>query len=168
MKNFFINLLVGAAALCAYSTSLYAQTGEDFFHQAAAFYINGNLPEARRAVETGIKRDPTNPKLKTLRNMLEEEESQQQQQQQNQQQQDQQEKQQGQQQDQQQKDRQQQDQQKRDEPQQQQAKEQKADKDQMKKEDAARLLEALKNQEKDAQKQRQMKVQGRARVDKDW
>jgi len=45
---------------------------------------------------------------------------------------------------------------------------QKKDKEQLSKEDAARLLEALKNQEKEAQKQRQMKVQGRARVDKDW
>jgi len=163
MKSLLINLLACAATLWGGSTSLYAQTGEDFFHQAAAFYINGNLPEARRAVEAGIKRDPTNPKLKTLRNMLEEEEESQQQQQQNQQPQDQQENQQ----DQQQKDQQQQDQQKQDE-QQQQAKEQKADKNQMKKEDAARLLEALKNQEKEVQKQRQMKVQGRARVDKDW
>jgi tetratricopeptide (TPR) repeat protein len=45
---------------------------------------------------------------------------------------------------------------------------QKKDKEQLSKEDAARLLEALKNQEKEAQKQRQMKVQGRARVEKDW
>ena len=36
------------------------------------------------------------------------------------------------------------------------------------KEDAERLLEALRNQEKEAQKQRQIKAQGRARVEKDW
>jgi len=51
---------------------------------------------------------------------------------------------------------------------QQQTGQQKKDKEQLSKEDAARLLEALKNQEKEAQKQRQMKAQGRARVDKDW
>jgi hypothetical protein len=45
---------------------------------------------------------------------------------------------------------------------------QKTDKEQLSKEDAARLLEALKNQEKEAQKQRQMKVRGSARVEKDW
>jgi tetratricopeptide (TPR) repeat protein len=45
---------------------------------------------------------------------------------------------------------------------------QQQDKEQMSKEDAARLLEALRNQEKDAQKQRQAKVQGRVRVEKDW
>jgi Ca-activated chloride channel family protein len=52
--------------------------------------------------------------------------------------------------------------------QQQQAGQQKKDKEQLNKEDAARLLEALKNQEKEAQKQRQMKAQGRVRVEKDW
>ncbi len=46
--------------------------------------------------------------------------------------------------------------------------EQKKDKEQLSKEDAARLLEALRNQEKEAQKQRQIKAQGRARVEKDW
>jgi tetratricopeptide (TPR) repeat protein len=51
---------------------------------------------------------------------------------------------------------------------QQQAAEQKKDKEQLSKEDAARLLEALRNQEKEAQKQRQIKAQGRARVEKDW
>jgi len=48
------------------------------------------------------------------------------------------------------------------------ARQQKKDKEQLSKEDAARLLEALKNQEKEAQKQRQVKVRGRAMVDKDW
>ncbi|MDZ7342933.1 MAG: tetratricopeptide repeat protein [candidate division KSB1 bacterium] len=42
------------------------------------------------------------------------------------------------------------------------------DHEQLSKEDAARLLEALRNQEKEAQKQRQMKVRGRADVEKDW
>lgn len=36
------------------------------------------------------------------------------------------------------------------------------------KEDAERLLEALQNQEKEAQKKRQAQVRGRVRVDKDW
>jgi tetratricopeptide (TPR) repeat protein len=51
---------------------------------------------------------------------------------------------------------------------QQQAAQQKKDKEQLSKEDAERLLEALRNQEKEAQKQRQIKAQGRARVEKDW
>ncbi len=36
------------------------------------------------------------------------------------------------------------------------------------KEEAARLLEALQNQEKEAQKKKQAQVRGRVRVDKDW
>ncbi len=174
-------------ALQAYQKTL--QKSDDPQLQAQAYYNSGNTyfrlnkwQESLQSYQEALKLNPNDQdakyNLEYVRAKIKENaqkqpqdqpqqkpQNQQDQQQQNQQQQDQQQKQPEQ--DQQQKEQQQQqDQQKQDEPQQ--AKQQKTDKDQMKKEDAARLLEALKNQEKETQKQRQMKVQGRARVDKDW
>lgn len=177
-------------ALQAYQKTL--QKSDDPQLQAQAYYNSGNTyfrlnkwQESLQSYQEALKLNPNDQdakynleyvRAKIKENAQKQPQDQQQQKQQNQQ--DQQQPQNQQQQDQQQKQpeqdqqekdqQQQQDQQKQNEQQQQQAKQQKADKDQMKKEDAARLLEALKNQEKEAQKQRQMKVQGRARVDKDW
>ncbi len=50
----------------------------------------------------------------------------------------------------------------------QQAAQQQAQPGELSKEDAERLLEALQNQEKEAQKKRQAQVRGRVRVEKDW
>ncbi len=164
---FALAILVGLFVPVRYSA---AQAANEFFHRAANFYISGNFPEAVRAVESGLQSDPANPKLLALRDKIKEEMEKQQQQsgsdQQNQQDQQKQDQQKNQQQNQQQ----QQDQQQKEKQQEQQQKaaQQKRDKEQLSKEDAARLLEALRNQEKEAQKQRQMKVQGRATVEKDW
>jgi len=164
------NLLMLLLVLSGPASDLTAQTANVFFHQGAKFYIAGNFPEALRAVESGLQRRPADTKLQALQDRIKEEMEKQQQQEQSgadqQSQPDQQE-----QNEQKQK---QQEQQQQDEKQQkeQQSREGEAqpqkDKEQLSKEDAARLLEALKNQEKETQKQRQMKVQGRARVDKDW
>ncbi len=51
---------------------------------------------------------------------------------------------------------------------QQQAQQQPAKPGELSKEEAGRLLEALQNQEKEAQKKKQAQVRGRVRVDKDW
>lgn len=171
-------------ALQAYQKAL--QKSDDPQLQSQAYYNSGNTyfrlnkwQESLLAYQEALKLNPNDQdakynleyvRAKIKENAQKQPQEQQQQNQQNQQQEQNQQQQENQQQEQRQQDQQQQqqaEQQKQDE-QQQQAKQQKADKDQMKKEDAARLLEALKNQEKDAQKQRQMKVQGRARVDKDW
>lgn len=165
-------------ALQAYQKTL--QKSDDPQLQAQAYYNSGNTyfrlnkwQESLQSYQEALKLNPNDQdakynleyvRAKIKENAKKQPQDQQQQKQQNQQQQDQQQKQPDP--DQQQKEQQQPDQQKQNEAQP--AKQQKGDKDQMKKEDAARLLEALKNQEKEAQKQRQMKVQGRARVDKDW
>lgn len=172
-------------ALQAYQKTL--QKSDDPQLQAQAYYNSGNTyfrlnkwQESLQSYQEALKLNPNDQdakynleyvRAKIKENAKKQPQDQQQQKQQNQQDQQQNQQQQDQQQkqpdpDQQQKEQQQPDQQKQNEAQP--AKQQKGDKDQMKKEDAARLLEALKNQEKEAQKQRQMKVQGRARVDKDW
>jgi len=164
------NLLMVLLVLSGPANDLAAQTANAFFHPGAKFYIAGNFPEALRAVESGLQRRPADAKLQALRDKIKEEMEKQQEQsqsgadQQNQpDQQEQNEPKPDQQEQQQQNEKQQEEQQSREG-----GTRQKKDKEQLSKEDAARLLEALKNQEKEAQKQRQMKVQGRARVDKDW
>ncbi|MCG3118145.1 MAG: hypothetical protein ALAOOOJD_00292 [bacterium] len=172
-------------ALQAYGKAL--QKSNDVKLQAQAYYNRGNTlfrlnkwPESILEYQQALKLNPNDNdakyNLEYVRTKIKENaQKQPQNQQQQQQQQDQQEQQQNQpqekdqQQEQQQQDQQAQPQQneKQQEEQQQQSG-QKKDKEQLSKEDAARLLEALKNQEKEAQKQRQMKVQGRARVEKDW
>jgi len=145
----------------------YAQSVEDFFHQAAHLYIDGKTRDAQNTIQSALQRYPNDPKLRTLLGKIRDEEKQQNQnQQQNDQQQDQQ------QQDQQQQDQQQQDQQQDDKKQSEEQKEQQSQagekQQELSKEDAERLLEALKNQEKEAQKAKQKPARGRVRVEKDW
>src|ERR1019366_7423849 len=64
---------------------------DDFFHHGAQLYISNNIPEAKKAVEDGLKFYPDDEKLKKLEELLKQQ-SQQQQSQQNQQQQNQQDK----------------------------------------------------------------------------
>jgi tetratricopeptide (TPR) repeat protein len=169
-------------ALQAYQKTL--QKSDEVQLQAQSYYNMGNTlfrlnkwPESLLAYQQALKLNPNDKdakynleyvRAKIKENAQKQPQDQKQQQQQNQQDQTQQKQQP--QNDQQQQN--QQDQPRPDEKQQVQSREgktpQKKDKDQLSKEDAARLLEALKNQEKEAQKQRQMKVQGRTRVDKDW
>ena len=161
------NLLMILLVLSGPAKDLAAQTANVFFHQGAKLYIAGNFPEALRAVESGLQRRPADAKLQALRDKIKEEMEKQQEQSQSgadQQNQPDQQKQDEQKQDQQEQQQQNEKQQEEQQPTQQ----RKKDKEQLSKEDAARLLEALKNQEKEAQKQRQLKVQGRVRVDKDW
>jgi tetratricopeptide (TPR) repeat protein len=162
-----------------------AQKSDDALLQAQSYYNMGNTlfrlnkwPESLLAYQQALKLNPNDKDAKynleyvrakikeNARKQPQDHQQQQQDQQQNSEQQDQQDQQK---QDQQQE---QQNQQQSEQQQQEQSREggtqQKTDKEQLSKEDAARLLEALKNQEKEAQKQRQMKVRGSARVEKDW
>lgn len=175
-------------ALQAYGKAL--QKSNDVKLQAQAYYNRGNTlfrlnkwPESILEYQQALKLNPNDNdakyNLEYVRAKIKEnaqkqpQDQQQQQQQQQQNQQEQQPQNQPQEKDQQQ-EQQQQDQQEQPQPnakqqeEQQQKSGQQKDQEQLSKEDAARLLEALKNQEKEAQKQRQMKVQGRARVEKDW
>lgn len=176
-------------ALQAYGKAL--QKSNDVKLQAQAYYNRGNTlfrlnkwPESILEYQQALKLNPNDndakynleyvrAKIKENAQKHPQDQQQQQQQQQQQNQQEQQPQNQPQEKDQQQ-EQQQQDQQEQPQPnakqqeEQQQKSGQQKDQEQLSKEDAARLLEALKNQEKEAQKQRQMKVQGRARVEKDW
>lgn len=173
-------------ALEAYQKAV--QKSDDVQLQAQSYYNLGNTlyrlnkwPESILAYQQALKLNPNDKdakynleyvRAKIKENAQKQPQDQQQQQQQsgsdqqNQQNQDDQKKEDQQQQDQQQQNQQQNE--KQQEQEQQQAAEQKKDKEQLSKEDAERLLEALRNQEKEAQKQRQIKAQGRARVEKDW
>lgn len=169
------------AALEAYQKAV--QKSDDVQLQAQSYYNLGNTlyrldkwPESILAYQQALKLNPEDKdakyNLEYVRAKIKEnaQKQPQDQQQQNQQQsgsdqQDQQNKD-----DQQKKDQQQQNQQQNEKQQEQEQKsaQEMKDKEQLSKEDADRLLEALRNQEKEAQKQRQIKAQGRARVEKDW
>jgi tetratricopeptide (TPR) repeat protein len=171
-------------ALEAYRKSI--QKGDDVQLQAQSYYNLGNAlyrlnkwPESVLAYQQALKLNPDDKdakyNLEYVRAKMKEnaqkqpQDQQQQQQQSGSDQQNQNDRQQQEQQQDHQKDQQQNQQpQNQQQQEQQQAGQEKKDKEQLSKEDAARLLEALRNQEKEAQKQRQIKAQGRARVEKDW
>ena len=62
-----------------------AQTAEDFFNGGAQYYISNNIPAALEKVEGGRKLYPADGKLKKLEELLKQQQQQQQQNQQNQQ-----------------------------------------------------------------------------------
>lgn len=62
-----------------------AQNAEDYFHDGAQTFINGNIESAIARVQQGLSQFPNDPKLNELLAKLEEEQEQQQQQQQQQQ-----------------------------------------------------------------------------------
>ena len=136
-----------------------------YFNLGNTLYRMNKLPESILAYKRALKMNPDDVdakyNLEYVRRKLKEnakkqrQNPQQQQQQQNQ----------DQKKDQNKRDLQKQEQQKQQQEQQQQ---QMKDKKKLSKEDAERILEALKNDEKDIQKKRKMKVTGRRRVTKDW
>ncbi|MDZ7292437.1 MAG: tetratricopeptide repeat protein [candidate division KSB1 bacterium] len=166
-------------ALQAYHKAI--QKSDDVQLQSQTYYNLGNTlyrlnkwPESILAYQQALKLNPSDEdakyNLEYVRAKLKENaQKQPQNQQQQQQQQQQSASDQQNQQDQQKQDQQQQQEQQQNEKQQeQQAAQQKKDKEQLSKEDAERLLEALRNQEKETQKERQMRATGRVRVEKDW
>lgn len=157
-----------------------AKAGDDAL-KAKAYHNLGNallkekkIPESIAAYKEALKASPkdadTKYNLEYAKALLKQQQQQQQQKQQNKNDKKDQQKQDQQKQDQQKKDQQKQDQQKQD--QQQQQKDQQRDaqqkKQQISKQDAERILEALKNEEKDVQKKLHKKVPARVHVEKDW
>lgn len=183
-------------ALKAYQDAI--QKSDDLKLQAQGYYNIGNTlyrlnkwPESILAYQQALKLDPNDEdakynleyvraKLKENAEKQPQEQQNQQQQQQNQQQdsqqnqndqnqqEEQQQQQQQQQQDQQAGEQQQQEQSQGEEEQQAQEQQGQVQEQKLTKEEAERLLQALEKQEKDAQKQRQVKARGRVRVEKDW
>ncbi len=153
-----------------------AQTADDFFHGGSQLYIQGKINESKALVGQGLKMFPNDPKLNALENKIKEEDQNQQNQQQDQQQsqeQQQQQQQGGQDKEQQNQQEQQQDLAKKDEQQKQQGKEKQAQqiekKKELSKEEAERILQALRSDEKENQKLRRPEQPARRpRVEKDW
>lgn len=153
---------------------------KNYYNMGNTLYRMGKLPEAILAYTQALKYNPDDVdakyNLEYVRKKLKDEADKQQQQQNDQQQQQQQQQQEQQQQgdenkDEQEKEQQQQQQEQQQEQEQQEEQQQQAqqqDQEKMSKEDAERILNALKNDEKDLQKQRQAKTSGNYRVLKDW
>ena len=152
---------------------------QTYYNVGNTLYKLGKLPESILACQQALKMNPddidTKYNLEYVRRKLKDNKDEQNQDQQNQQQQQQQQDQQNQQQQQgddeqdQQDQQQQQQQQQGDEEQEQQGEQQnQQSSEQLSKEDAERILDALKNDEKDIQKKRKVKSKGRYRVEKDW
>lgn len=143
-----------------------------YFNLGNTLYRMQKLPESILAYKQALKLNPDDMdakynleyvRRKIKENADKQQQDQQQQQQQNQEQQDQQDK------DQEEKDQKDEDQQENNQQQDQQQQQQQAEEEnKLSKEDAERILNALKNDEKDIQKKRKMKTSGKRRVLKDW
>jgi len=146
-------------------TEDFALEQQTYYNLGNTLYRMGKLPESILAYQQALKLNPNDIdskyNLEYVRRKLKENADKQQQdpQQQQQQQEQQQQQNQG-----------QQDQKKDEENQQQeeQQQQQKQDENKLSKEDAERILNALKDDEKDLQKKRKMKTSGRRMVEKDW
>lgn len=143
------------------SSNLLSQSADDYYHSAAQSYIKANYEQAKQAVAEGIAKYPNDPRLAAIAEKLKNEEEKQNQQQEQQEQEQEQQQQQEQEQ-------QKQEQQEQEEQQQQEQQQQQQQMEEMSKEDAERILDALKEDEKDEQKKRQVKVPANGRVLKDW
>lgn len=173
--------------IAGFTTSVTAQTAEDYFHGGAQDFIHADLQQAMSEVQAGLNQYPDDPKLNALMQMLKEEQEKQQQQQQDQNQQQQQDQNQNQQN---QEEQEQQDQQQQDESKEGQNEEQdqeqsegqeqgernpeeinpeELDAQQISKEDAEKILRALAQKEKELLKEfKKKKTDGSAKHDKDW
>jgi len=168
-------LAISFLLMFALSSTVMAQTADDYFHDGAQTFIGGNLPGAISLVQQGILEYPDDQKLNELLVKLEEEQEQQQQNQQNQEQQEQ-EQNQDQEQNQNQQEQEQQEQEQQDE--QEQNEEEQNPEDQQSQpqqareisiEEAQKILQALAQKEKELLKEfKKQKTQGSATHDKDW
>ena len=121
-----------------------AQSADDYFHTASQQYINGDYATSKKTVADALAKYPNDPKLNALKRKIKEPPKQDQKQQQQNQQQNQQQ--------------QQQKQQPKPQPQQ----------GQISKDQAARMLQALQNKEKENLKKQQQRPSDQEKVDKDW
>lgn len=161
MKHSSALLIIILLALEQYS---YSQTVDDYFYPGATFFVQDKLNDAKLKVEEGLQIFPSDPKLVELYKRILENQNQDQQQNQN----DQNKNQNEQNKDQQKQDQQNQNQQQDEQKQQQQQQSQQQKEQELTKKEAEKILNALKENEKDLQKQLR-KVRGqRVKTEKDW
>ena len=79
-----LRLLASLSLLFLGSAAAFAQSADDFFAGGAQAYISNNIPQAREAVDQGLKLYPSDIKLKKLDELLKQQQQQQQQNQENQ------------------------------------------------------------------------------------
>jgi len=156
--------LLGWASAGAFAQAL---APEDFFHNGAVNYLSNNIPKALEVVTNGRALYPDDLKLKKLEELLKQQ-NQQQQQQQDQKQQEQQQQQQQKEQQEQQQEASQEEQKEGEKPEEQQAQEQKVAPGQMTPEEAKRLLDAQKDDERTLQFRPEGKPRDPSRPFKDW
>ncbi len=82
-----LRLLISISLLALATSKVRAQSADDFFHTGAQAYLTNNTTIAKEQVDKGLKIYPDDIKLKKLDELLKQQQQQQQQQQQNQQQQ---------------------------------------------------------------------------------
>ena len=58
--------------ICLLPVALFAQSAEDYFHNAANFYVNDNKKSAQSIIREGIQRFPNDQKLRNLAAIIEE------------------------------------------------------------------------------------------------
>jgi DNA anti-recombination protein RmuC len=147
MRKNTYNILAFVVALCISNTFSNAQNKASwYFDEASKIHIGGKTDQAIKLLEEGVGHWPYNPLIRDLLEELKKQKKDKSDQNQNQQQQ------------------QQQQQNKQQQQQQQMAQQQK----QMSQKDAERILEALKNDEKNTQKKVRTKAPARVNVEKDW
>ncbi|HLP05293.1 MAG TPA: hypothetical protein VK152_07680 [Paludibacter sp.] len=151
---------------------IHAQSVDDYFHSAAKYYINGDKSKAKEAIEEAVKKFPNDANIRRLAEKIkklpdDKKDNQQKNNNQQQNQQSQQNRQTKDNKDQQKDQNQQQD--NYDKNRQDDQKQQKSQKPQMSKENAQQILDALQQDEKNAQeKARKLKVRGQKKAEKDW
>ena len=177
MKKLIPILLLGAAVLPAFAES--TEADNTYFHPAASLYVHGDATSASNLVARGLSEFPDDPKLKKLEELLKQQQQQDQQDQQNDEQQNQNDQDQQDQKDQQDKDQQnqdnqnQQDQNGQDDQQDQQSDQQQEQQpqpsaEQMSADEARRLMDAMKQEEKNERLQLHPVMGDPVQVDKDW
>lgn len=152
--------LLGFLTVCSAAS---AQTAADYFHESANHYINSRMPKAIESAETGLKRYPNDVKLRTLRGKLKEEEEDPSKKKQDE---DEQQNQDDKKQDDKQQNKQQQDEPKPDE--QQQNGQPQSQPQQFSREEAEKILNSLKQDEKKTMQKYQVKRVGAVKIEKDW
>lgn len=165
------SLILSLGLLGLSSAGAYAQAlpPEDFFHDGAVNYLSNNIPKALQVVTNGRALYPDDIKLKKLEELLKQQNQQQQQQQQQQdQKQQEQQKQQKEKQDQQQQQASQEEQKEDEKTEEQKDQEQKVQPGQMTPEEAKRLLDAQRGEEKTLQFRPEGKPRDPSRPFKDW
>ena len=82
-----LRLLISLSFLALASRTIRAQSADDFFHGGAQLYLTNNVQNALKETEAGLNRYPDDVKLKTLYELLKQQQESQSQSQQNKQQQ---------------------------------------------------------------------------------